>query len=76
MPTSIRIPDDINRRLTELAEATGRTKAYYIKEALNEYLEDLEDIYLAQKRSEDLRAGRSETYSLEEVGRELGFLED
>jgi len=76
MPTSIRIPDDINRRLTDLAESTGRTKAYYIKEALNEYLDDLEDIYLAQKRIEDLRAGRSDTYSLEDVGRELGFLED
>jgi len=76
MPTSIRIPDDTNKRLTALAQATGRTKAFYIKQALSEYLDDLEDIYLAQKRIEDLRAGRSETYSLEEVGRELGFLED
>ena len=76
MPISIRLPDDTVKRLSRLAEATGRTKTYYIREALDEYMDDLEDIYLAQKRLEDIRAGRSETYSLEEVGRELGFLED
>lgn len=76
MPISIRLPDETIKRLSRLAEATGRTRTYYIKEALDEYMDDLEDIYLAQKRLEDIRAGRSETYSLEEVGRELGFLED
>ena len=39
------------------------------------YLDDLEDIYLAEKRLEDLRAGRSRTYTLDEVKKELG-LED
>jgi len=34
-------------------------------------LEDLEDIYLADKALEDLRAGRSRTYTLDEVAVEL-----
>ena len=46
---------------------TGRTKTYYIQEALEDKVSDLEVIYLAQKRDEDVRAGRSKTSSLDEV---------
>ena len=62
-------------RLTWLAEMTGRTKTYYIKEAVNEKLDDLELIYLAQSRAEDVRAGRSSTISWEEV-KKLNGLQD
>jgi RHH-type rel operon transcriptional repressor/antitoxin RelB len=46
---------------------TGRTKTYYIQEALEDKVSDLEVTYLAQKRDEDVRAGRSKTSSLDEV---------
>lgn len=75
MPTSVRLPEEAEQRLTALAENTGRSKAYYIREALLEHLDDLEDFYLAEMRLKELKAGRSRTYTLEEVGRELG-LED
>ena len=71
----IELPDDIERRLERLAEATGRTKAFYAREAILAHLSDLEDLYLAEQRLIANRAGRSRTYSLEEVERELG-LED
>lgn len=58
---------DIVSRLTNLANMTGRTKSYYIKEAVEEKLDELEMIYLAQSRAEDVRAGRSSTISLEEL---------
>lgn len=70
---AVRLPEDIERRLGELAKATGRTKSYYAREAIIEKLEDLEDIYYAEKVLEDIKAGRSRTYSLEEVKRELGL---
>ncbi|MGC8491983.1 MAG: type II toxin-antitoxin system RelB family antitoxin [Syntrophobacteraceae bacterium] len=73
MPTSVRLPEEAERRLDALARNTGRSKAFYIREAILEHLDDLEDIYLAEKRLEDLRAGRSRTYTLEEVERELGL---
>ncbi|MGA2938579.1 MAG: DUF6290 family protein [Syntrophobacteraceae bacterium] len=73
---AIRLPEEIESRLEALAKATGRTKTFYAREAILEYIDDLEDIYLAEKRLEDLRAGRSRTYTLEEVERELGLLED
>ena len=73
MPTSVRLPEEVERRLEALAAETGRTKAFYIREAILEYLEDMEDVFLAEKRLEDLRTGRSRTYTLEEVERSLGL---
>ena len=70
---SIRLPDDIAQRLNQLATLTGRSKSFYITEAILEHLDDLEDVYLAEQRLEDLRAGRSKTYTLEAVERELGL---
>ena len=68
---AIRLPSDIEERLERLARATGRTKTYYAREAILEHLDDLEDLYLAEQRLIDHRAGRSQTYTLEEVEREL-----
>ena len=46
---AIRLPDKIEKRLERLAKQTGRTKTYYAREAILQYLDDLEDIYFAQK---------------------------
>ncbi len=70
---SIRLPTDIEDRLDRLAKATGRTKVFYARQAIVEHLGDLEDLYLAERRLDDLRAGKSSTYTLEEVERELGL---
>ncbi|MGI5173560.1 CopG family transcriptional regulator [Treponema sp. OMZ 840] len=60
-------------RLTNLCKLTGKTKSYYIKEAVNEKLEDLELMYIAQSRLEDLKAGLSSTVSWEEVKKRNGL---
>lgn len=70
---AIRLPADIEHRLEALAEATGRTKTFYAREAIVEHINNLEDIYLAERRLEDLRTGRSRTLTLEEVERDLGL---
>ncbi len=70
---AIRLPADVEERLDRLAKATGRTKTFHAREAILEYLDDLEDLYLAERRLIDNRAGKSRTYTLEEVERELGL---
>jgi RHH-type transcriptional regulator, rel operon repressor / antitoxin RelB len=72
---AIRLPANIEKRLNRLAKRTGRTKTYYAREAILQHLDDLEDIYLAEKRLADIRSGRTKTVSLEEVVRRYG-LED
>ena len=64
---SLRLPDDVSRRLQQLADRTGRSKTFYLVEAIQEHLGDLEDLYLAEQRLIDLRAGKSETVALDEV---------
>ena len=73
MTYTIRIPKEIETRLSFLSEQTGRTKSFYIKEALLEHIADLEDVYIAEKRLEDIRAGRTKTVSLQEVMKEHGM---
>ena len=70
---SLRLPDDLSDRLTELARRTGRSKTFYIREAIAAQLEDLEDVYIAEQRLADVDAGRSVTYSIDELERELGL---
>ena len=70
---AVRLPTEIEERLEKLAKTTGRTKTYYVRQAILEYLDDLEDLYLAEQRLIDLRAGRNRTYTLEEVERDLGL---
>jgi RHH-type transcriptional regulator, rel operon repressor / antitoxin RelB len=64
---AIRLPPDVEARLTALAEATGRSKSFYVREAIEEHLADLEDIYLAEKRVEEFRAGRTRSIPIEDV---------
>lgn len=70
---AIRLPAELKSRLEALAQATGRTKTFYVREAIIEHLGDLEDLYLAEQRLIDIRAGRSRTHTLEEVERDLGL---
>jgi RHH-type transcriptional regulator, rel operon repressor / antitoxin RelB len=66
---AIRLDPAIEKRLDNLAKKTGRTKTFYVREAIIEHLEDLEDIYLAAQRLQ--RPAKS--HSAEEVKRELGL---
>jgi RHH-type rel operon transcriptional repressor/antitoxin RelB len=50
---AIRLPEEIERRLTELATKTGRTKTYYAKEAILKHMDEIEDKYLAIHRLEN-----------------------
>ena len=40
---ALRLPKDLEQRLEALARRTGRTKSYYAREAISEYLDEQED---------------------------------
>ncbi|MDP2379222.1 MAG: TraY domain-containing protein [Pseudohongiella sp.] len=50
---AIRLPEEIEARLAELAARTGRTKTFYVKEAILEHIDEIEDKYLAIHRIEN-----------------------
>lgn len=70
---SVRLPEDLEKRLSTLAETTGRSKSYYMRKAISDNIDDLEDIYLAESRLEDIRAQRSKTHSIQDVVKDLGL---
>jgi len=61
---AIRLPRSIEKRLERLARRTGRTKTYYAREAILEYLDDLEDLYLAEGVLERVRSGEERAIPL------------
>jgi RHH-type rel operon transcriptional repressor/antitoxin RelB len=66
---AIRLPESIEQRLQALAEESGRTKTTLAREAILEYIDDLEDFYLAEARARKNRM----TIPLADVERKLGL---
>lgn len=66
MPITVRLGDSIEKRLDELAKLTGRTKTYYIRQAIEEKLDEMEDLYTAEHRLEQPEGKR---WSLEDLER-------
>jgi RHH-type rel operon transcriptional repressor/antitoxin RelB len=70
---AIRLPQSIEKRLEKLARRTGRTKTYYVREAILEHSEDLEDMYLAEGVLERIRSGEDQTIPLKDVVKRHGL---
>jgi RHH-type rel operon transcriptional repressor/antitoxin RelB len=70
---AIRLPQSIEERLEKLARRTGRTKTYYVREAILEHLDDLEDMYLAERALERIRSGEERTVALKDVVKRHGI---
>jgi len=67
---SIRVPKEMGDRLNALSKKTERTKSYFILKALDQYMEDMEDIFESMYRIENpLRRN----YTQKEVDEELGL---
>lgn len=73
--TSIRMSDKTAEKLDKLSRLTGRSKSYYLREAIESSIDQLLYEYTLLNEVEEIRAGKAKTYSLEEVKAELG-LED
>ncbi|MBB3234681.1 type II toxin-antitoxin system RelB family antitoxin [Phyllobacterium endophyticum] len=69
--TAIRLPDETYKRLQSLAAKTGRTATFYMRQAIEEYLDDLEDLYLAEQATLRLNRGEDQVLTAEEFWRGL-----
>lgn len=73
IPTSIRLPEEVEKRLNFLASQTGRTKAYYLREIIERGIDDMEDYYLAADVLERVRKGKEKIHSTSDVRKSLGL---
>jgi RHH-type rel operon transcriptional repressor/antitoxin RelB len=70
---AIRLPESIEKRLARLAQRTGRTKTFYVREAILQHLDDIEDLYLAEKVLDRLKSGKAHTVPLKKVLKRYGM---
>ncbi len=73
MPTTIRLDPDIEQRLDFLADKTGRSKAFYLRQLIEEGIAGIEEYYLAADVLERVRKGEEKTHSAASVRKDLGL---
>jgi len=66
---AIRLPEQLENKLKDLSEKTNRSKSYYVRLALEEFLEDREDYLIAVAQLEK----KNPRISLEEMEHRLGL---
>ena len=72
----IQLPKCIEARLCRFAKETGRSETALVKEALDQYLDDLEDVYLSDKVVQRIRDGSEDVVSSEEMTQILDLKRD
>ncbi|HWD60980.1 MAG TPA: DUF6290 family protein [Humibacter sp.] len=72
MAISIRLAPEDESRLDELARRTGRSKTFYVREALHEHLDDLEERYWADSVVREWEDSGKESRPARELWSELG----
>jgi len=70
---NFRADDALDARLTRLAELTGRTRTFYVRQAIEQQIDDLEDVFLADQVMGRLRTGAEHVHGIDDVERELGL---
>jgi len=73
---AVRLPVDLQNRLDELAKKTGRTAAYYMREAIAAHLDDLEDYYDSEKAISEIRDGKAKVLNHDEFWKEIDNVSD
>lgn len=71
---SLRVDAQQKERLDALASRTGRSGAFYLRKALDSYLDQLEYVYALESEAEAARRGELETISLEDLEAECGLV--
>jgi RHH-type transcriptional regulator, rel operon repressor / antitoxin RelB len=72
----LELEDELADKFNELAELEHIGTTQLIKNVLLEYLEDLNDVRLAEQAMVDLESGKSSTITLEEWERQLDAMDD
>lgn len=69
---NIRMDETLLENLDSYAKELERTRTYLIEKAVGAYLDKLDEM-IADKRIDEIKAGKTEVYTLEEVAKKLGL---
>ena len=69
---NIRMDESLLANLDEYAKELDRTRTYLIEKAVSSYFDTLDEM-ISDKRIDEIKTGKTEVYTLEEVAKRLGF---
>jgi len=69
---NIRMDEILLNDLDSYAKELERSRTYIIEKAVSTYFDTLDEM-ISDKRIDDIKSGKSEVYSLEEVAKRLGL---
>lgn len=70
---AVRLPENLEKQLSVLAEKTHRSKSYYVKKALETFLKDREEYLEAVAAYEEYLSSGKKGFTLEEMKQRYGF---
>ena len=70
---SVRLDKDLEARLDKLAKESGRSKSYYARQAIEEKIQDMEDIARMEKVIGRIESGEEAVFTLKDIKEELGL---
>lgn len=71
MALSVRLTADEEARLDALAARTGRTKTFYVRQAIAAHLEELEEFYWADEAVREWEASGKKSHPADQLWDEL-----
>jgi RHH-type transcriptional regulator, rel operon repressor / antitoxin RelB len=71
--TSIRLDKNLDARLERLARLTGRSKSFYVNQAVEEQIRMIEDRFVARRAAQHASDGRERVVPLYELECALGL---
>jgi len=74
MTISVYVSEDQRKVIADYASTHGLTVSEAMRVAILEKIEDERDIAIAKKALAEWEKGGKKVYTLEEVGRDLGFI--
>lgn len=69
---NIRMDETLLSTLDNYAKELDRTRTYIIEKAVSSYFDKLDEM-ISDKRIDDIKSGKEEVYTLEEVAQKLGL---
>jgi RHH-type rel operon transcriptional repressor/antitoxin RelB len=71
-PIAVRLPLDLEARLAALASKTGRTTTFYVRAAVEAYLDELEEHYWAHEALVKWQSEGKKSRPIDELWNNLG----
>ncbi len=71
MSTTIRLSEEIEKRLEMLSQKTGRSKSFHIREIIENNIDDCEEYYLSEQVLVRIRRGTEKKHNVFKVKKVL-----